>query len=286
MRLPRLASEVIAEWGLTQDGVPVLGSYAVVVPVRDAHGTPLVVKLAPAGDADGAGEIAALKAWRGQGAVRLERADPRRRVLLLERLGDHDLSALGDLEACEVVGRLCRRLHRPPVPQLPALAGSVTRWLDDLAALGRDVPAPPRFVEQALHAGRALASDPAAAVVHGDLHYGNVLAARREPWLVIDPKGFNGDPCYEFGPMLWNRWDDLAAAGDVGHGVRERFYALVDAAGLDERRCRDWVVVRAMVGIGWEVREARGAGRPLTPAQRGLVTRYVTTAKAMQAVAP
>jgi len=30
-----------------------------------------------------------------------------------------------------------------------------------------------------------------------DLHAGNVLASQREPWLVIDPKPFIGDPAYE-----------------------------------------------------------------------------------------
>ena len=122
--------------------------------------------------------------------------------------------------------------------------------------------------------------------MHGDLHFGNVLAGRREPWLVIDPKGFAGDPCYEPAPMLWNRWDELAASGDIGAALRERFYALVDAAGLDERRCRDWVVVRSMIGVSWEVADARALGRPLTTAQRDWITRLVTTAKAMQAVAP
>ncbi len=30
-----------------------------------------------------------------------------------------------------------------------------------------------------------------------DLHAENVLAAEREPWLVIDPKPFVGDPTYD-----------------------------------------------------------------------------------------
>ena len=48
------------------------------------------------------------------GAVRLLRADPHRRALLLERLHHDDLTSVGDLEACEVVAGLyaactCRR---------------------------------------------------------------------------------------------------------------------------------------------------------------------------------
>ena len=50
-------------------------------------------------------------------------------------------------------------------------------------------------------------------MTHGDLHYANVLAADREPWLVIDPKPMSGDPHYEPAPLLWNRWDELD--GDI-----------------------------------------------------------------------
>ncbi len=39
-------------------------------------------------------------------------------------------------------------------------------------------------------------------VVHGDANPGNVLAARREPWLVIDPKPMVGDPSYDLCPLL------------------------------------------------------------------------------------
>ena len=59
-----------------------------------------------------------------------------------------------------------------------------------------------------------------ARLIHGDLHYENVLAADREPWLVIDPKPMAGDPHYELAPMLWNRWDEVVASGDVRDAVR------------------------------------------------------------------
>ena len=53
-------------------------------------------------------------------------------------------------------------------------------------------------------------------MIHGDLHYENVLAADREPWLAIDPKPMAGDPHYEVAPMLWNRWDEVVASGTCG----------------------------------------------------------------------
>jgi hypothetical protein len=53
-----------------------------------------------------------------------------------------------------------------------------------------------------------------------DLDYGSVLAADREPWLVIAPKPMNGDPHFEITPMLSSRWDELA--GNIRDGVRRR----------------------------------------------------------------
>ena len=82
-------------------------------------------------------------------------------------------------------------------------------------------------------------------MLHGNLHYGTVLAADREPWLAIAPRSMNGDPHYELAPMLWHRWDDVA--GDVREGVRRRFYRLVDASGFDEERGRAWAIVRVVL---------------------------------------
>ncbi len=90
-------------------------------------------------------------------------------------------------------------------------------------------------------------------MIHGDLHYENVLAADREPWLVIDPKPTSGDPHYEVAPLLWNRWEELA--GDVRGGIRRRFLTTVDAAGMDEDRARDWVIVRMIHNAMWELED-------------------------------
>ena len=277
-RLPRLADELTDEWDLTYDGPPAYGRSGLVLPVltRDARRAVLKIGFP---HADGAGEPVALQLWGGVGAVELWAADPRRSALLLERLDPEDLTGVDVLEACAVVGELYGLIHRPPTPRLADLRTLVAAWLEDVRALPRDA-VPGRFVEQALAAAPRLLADEPAAVVHGDLHYENVLRGVRRPWLVIDPKGFAGDPAYELAPMLWNRWAELGE--EPGAGIRDRFFALLDASGLDERRCRDWVVVRAVVNVAWE--HTASAGRPLTDAQREWLTHSITTAKAMQDV--
>ena len=274
-QLPRLADELTDEWRLAYDGQPLYGRSGLVLPVL-ADGRRAMLKIGFLHE-DGAGEPVALQLWGGRGAVELWNADPRRGALLLERLGSDDLTGIEVLEACAVVGELYGLIHRPPTPRLVDLRSLVSRWLDDVRTLPRDA-VPSRFVDQVLGAAPRLLADEPSAVIHGDLHYENVLRGDRRPWLVIDPKGFAGDPAYELAPMLWNRWSELGE--EPGTGIRDRFYALVDASGLDERRCRDWVVVRAVVNVSWE--HVAAAGRPLTEAQQEWITRSITTAKAMQ----
>ena len=64
----------------------------------------------------------------------------------------------------------------------------------------------------------------------------------------------------------------VVASGDVRTAVRRRFHAVVDAAGLDEDRARDWVVVR----------ETHHAMRAVDEGDHDRVTAAVAIVKAVQ----
>jgi len=272
--LPRLIRELVAEWQLRPDGPATYGYCSLVLPVRARDGAAAMLKLAFPDD-ESEHEHLALRRWGGHGAVRLLSADPHHRALLLERLDGPDLTTVPDLEACQIVAGLYRQLHVPAMPQLRTLTYYLDRWTAELAELPRSAPIPHRLVEQALSQYADLAADRAATarVIHADLHYENVLAGRREPWLVIDPKPVNGDPHYEIAPMLWDRMDELA--GDIRDGVRRRFYTLVDAAEFDEDRARAWVVVRMVINAMWAIQD----GERQEP---GWLTKCIAVAKAVQ----
>jgi len=272
--LPLTVRLLVEQWRLRLDGEPTHGYCSVVLPVRTADGVAAVLKIGFP-DEQSEHEHLALRRWGGAGAVRLLSAEPHHRGLLLERLSSEDLTAVPESQACLVVADAYRRLHVPALPPLRSLSSYVDRWTAELAELPRSAPIPRRLVEQAIALGTDLIADCTVPdrVIHTDLHYGNILAAEREPWLVIDPKPVNGDPHYEIAPMLWNRWDEIA--GDVRDGVRKRLWTLVDAAGFDEDRARAWVIVRMVHNAMWSLQD----GPQTDPAW---LTRCIAVAKAVQ----
>ena len=278
-RLPALLDGLLEEWQLSTDGWMMHGFVALVVPVRTAGGSPAVLKISFP-DEESQYEHLALQHWGGRGAVRLLRADPHRWAMLLERLRQERLDEMWDLEACEVVAGLYPLLHVPALPQVRPLTSYVERWAGEMAELPRNAPLPRRLVEQAISLSRDFVADTASTgtMIHGDLHYENVMAADREPWLAIDPKPMSGDPHYELAPMLWNRFDELE--GDVRNGVRRRFHSLVDHAGLDEHRARDWVVVRMLNNACWRLQDPAEVER-LT-SNDDYLTMCIAVAKAVQ----
>ncbi|MDQ6642134.1 MAG: aminoglycoside resistance protein, partial [Actinomycetota bacterium] len=78
--------------------------------------------------------------------------------------------------------------------------------------------------------------------------------------------------------LLWNRFDELA--GGVRDGILRRFHTVVDFAGLDEHRARDWVVFRMMSNALERLQDSPGTRR-VTPTDDWL-TMCIAVAKAVQ----
>ncbi|TIC84513.1 aminoglycoside resistance protein [Nocardioides sp. GY 10127] len=293
-RVPATVRGLLEEWTLTPealegpagapgDGPEVWHGHAsVVLPVRDEDGRARVLKVAFP-DVETEHEALALRTWGGRGAAELLRADPHRRAVLLERLERRDLGEEWDVTACETVAGLYGQLHVPAPPPLLTVPAYVGRYVEPLRALPRSAPLPRRMVEQVLALVRDLGSDPQAVgtLVHGDLHYGNVLHDVTGEAVAIDPQAMSGEPAWEVAPLLWNRFEETA--GDRPRAFRARFETVVDAAGLDEDRARGWALVRLVLNAFWALRDAEA--RPGDAARdaevRDHVTRMLTVAKAV-----
>jgi streptomycin 6-kinase len=240
-RLPDAILELARRWSLTL-GPPFGGeaSCAWVAPAARGDGTPVVLKLGMP-HLEGEHESAGLRFWAGDPTVRLLDADDALNAMLLERCEPGtSLRSAPEPEQDRVVAGLLRRAWRAPSPPHPFRPLSVmTRyWSEEtLADAGRWPDA--GLVREGLRLFEELsARAPAEVLLMTDLHAGNVLRARREPWLAIDPKPFVGDPAYDATQHLLNCRARLRADP---RGTIRRFADLLD---VDSERVRLWTFAR------------------------------------------
>jgi streptomycin 6-kinase len=115
-------------------------------------------------------------------------------------------------------------------------------------------PFPPRLVAlaEAYFAEAALLDDD--VLLHGDLHHENILAATREPWLVIDPKGIVGPRGYECGTYLRNH---LLNKADPARVLARRVDQLAEILELERDEILRWGVAHNVLSAWWSF-EARG----------------------------
>lgn len=271
-QLPRLVEESLAQWDLTLDGDSMHGMAALVLPVRRRDDSAAVLKVTwPHKDAQH--EHLALQHWGGRGAVRLLAANPARWTMLLERLnGGRDLHDVPVDEACTVIGTLLHQLDHEALPQLERLSTQAADMAQKFASAPPAIPR--RFVQQARALLSDLETDAAidSRMVNTDLHYGNILAGQRQPWLAIDPKPLAADPAFAVTPALWNRWAEAIASGDLRAHLRRRLSIICASAGLDEERARAWSIVREVQMGLWAIKVDDGVE----------LTKAITILKAMQ----
>jgi streptomycin 6-kinase len=239
-QLPGLVAEAAARWGLTVGQPYDYALASLAMPVTTTGGTDLVMKV-QFPDREGEHEAAALDRWAGNGAVRLIDHDAERHALLIERCTPGTpLADIAPDAALEVVIELLPRLWVPAAKPFRSLAEEAAWWVEEMSAdwerLGR--PFEQRLFDAALDALRELPPTQGEQVLlHQDLHAANILAAEREPWLVIDPKPLIGER--EFGVVPIVRGMEL---GHSRQAVHTRLRRVCEALDLDEDRVRRWTI--------------------------------------------
>jgi len=251
--LPGLVEQYVDRWALTITGAPLHGAASLILPVVREDGTEAMLKLQPTNDESEA-EALALRTWSHDDVVGVLEDDPVTTTLLLERLRPRTLDDVPDqVEATRILAELMARLIVVPAPpEVRRLSGIATAMVEDAAGLELGDPVEQRLVRRFADQVRELIPDSGDRLLHWDLHYGNVLASDRQPWLVIDPKPLAGDPGFELFQALHNRWDDLLATGNLDQAIRDRFDLMVDVTGIDRDRALGWTAGRILQNVLWE----------------------------------
>lgn len=277
--LPGLAAEFLHRWDLRADGPPEHGMVALVLPVVRADDSVAALKLQPVCE-ESAGESLALRTWDGHAAVRLIDHDPATGTMLLERLDpSRTLSSTidDDARAMQILAGLLARLVAVPAPAglrgLGAIAAAMLAQVPAAAPALRE-PTDRRLLRTCAAAVAEMIDRPGDRLLHWDLHYDNVLAGQREPWLAIDPKPLAGDPGFELLPAIDSRWDAVVATGDVPRAVLRRFDQLTEVLSLDRQRATHWTLGRILQNALWDVEDGEAVLDPAQVAIAHTLLRY------------
>jgi streptomycin 6-kinase len=244
--LPMIVAALAGRWSL-QIGEPFQpgGQCSWTAPVTGPGGADLVLKVAfafPGGE---------VRAWDGDGTVWLHAACQTESTyaFLIERClpGTPLGQVLPEPDQDQVVAGLLSRLWAQPHAGYPfrPLAQMCAAWADefehDYAAAAAAERIDPGLAKAGITLFRELPQTAASQVLLcTDLHGDNILAAQREPWLVIDPKPYVGDPAYDLLQHMLN-CEDRLAADPVGLANR-----MAGLAGIDAHRVRQWLFARCV----------------------------------------
>lgn len=247
--LPATIQQLEARWSIAvEEPFQPGGQTAWVAPVHGG-GADLVIKVLWR-HTEAEHEAEGLRVWNGNGAVRLHAAcevSAHTSALLLERCRPGTaLRALPEPEQDLVVASLLRRLwiEAPAGHRFRSLQSMCDLWADEFeqksvvkGSGGLDLG----LVREAIMLFRALpASAEREVLLCTDLHTGNVLAAEREPWLVIDAKPYVGDPTYDALQHMLNC--DARLHADP-NGLARRIADLLD---LEAERLVLWLFARCV----------------------------------------
>lgn len=247
-RLPEVVEELAGRWQLRLDEPYQPGGQCSWVAPASGPAGDVVLKVGWRHD-EAEHEADALRFWDGDGAVRLIAAETfeQTSALLLERCHPgHPLGHVAaEAEQDVVVAEMLRRLWRQPPAGHPfrPLVAMCDAWAEEFEekAARRSGAVDPGLARDGMRLFRELPRTASAdMLLCTDLHAENILAARREPWLVVDPKPYVGDPAYDALQHLLDCRERLVA--DPG-GFCRRMASLLD---LDEQRLRAWLFARCV----------------------------------------
>ncbi len=231
-------------------------SYNLVFFGRTIAGAPIVLKAAP-DPAPLTTEAAALRGFGPERAAAVLESLPAEGLLLTERIapGERLSNAATEREALEVVVHLLAAGW----PEAPAelLAEDLTGFTRSLARAGET----PGLLDRELYTTAGvvcsdlLATAAAPRLLHGDLHYDNILVDDVRGHRLIDPKGVVGDPLFDLGYLVSRVMPLGRDALPLAQAVDLRLDVLADAFSVSRSRLAAWGFLAATLSAVWTLED-------------------------------
>jgi streptomycin 6-kinase len=257
-RLPVVVAEIAHEWQLSVgEHYPRL-SYHFVAPVTCGDGSAAVLKIGfPERNWEMHDEMIALRTVGGHGMIRLLRFDRRRRAMLLEKVEPgtnlKEVFEGNEIGAVDVAVDIMQKIWSAPPIRYPF--PRLETWFNNCFEKAADTKFPREYVTKAAAFFEELNTAGRRVLLHGDLHHENILSAKREPFLAIDPKGITGNFGYEMSTFLINhRWwiesdPDLKEKLDAAIKRFSEHFDITPAA------IRKWTFAQNVLSAWWTFEE-------------------------------
>jgi streptomycin 6-kinase len=240
----------LRRWSLVADGDPIVSRVNRLLPVR-YQGQAAMLKLA--GEEEEARGGVLMDWWAGDGAAQVIAWDDT--ALLLERAeGSRSLTDMArsgrDDEACRILCAVAHRLHAPRPKPLPQLIPLQT-WFRDLWPAAETHGG---VLLRSAAAARTLLAEPQeVAVLHGDLHHGNVLDFGARGWLAVDPKRLIGERGFDYANIFTNPDldDPTQPVATQPHHFAQRLLVVAEAANIERQRLLQWILAWTGLSAAW-----------------------------------
>ncbi|MDX2346257.1 MAG: aminoglycoside phosphotransferase family protein [Legionella sp.] len=156
-------------------------------------------------------------------------------------------------EAIRILCRVIKKLHMAEIPKQHDFycLSDVLKILDN-----KNLDMPSHILDKACGLrDKLLATADKEVLLHGDLHHENILknhdADIADDWLVIDPKGFIGDPAFECVSFIFNPIPELLNHKNCKNMIQNRIKQCAELLEISEQRIQDWFYVRLVLGWVW-----------------------------------
>ncbi|MBD3273474.1 phosphotransferase [Candidatus Dependentiae bacterium] len=201
-------------------------------------------------------EINALNAFSGSDCVGIISYDIELGALLLQKMipgtSLKKLFPNQDEKATKIICDIIKNLHSISISNLE----NFPNIFDWLKILDKNLNLPKKYLIRARELKDYFFSKTLRQVLlHGDLHYDNILWDEHEGWVAIDPKGVLGNPIIEVASAIYNPIPELLKQNNVKDIILNRINLISNSLNLSCEEIIRATYLKVVLSTCWAVDE-------------------------------